>query len=138
MADFRRSISVLALVALILGSAVTASAQTAAFQCVANAAVPTLVRSEGLTELVGDLVLNCTGGNPTPAGAPVPAVNIQIFLNTAVTSDLLSSPWSEALLMLDEPGPANQFPCQTASGVCVAHRNRYGARHLQPSFDWKR
>ena len=66
MVDFRRMIPVLAIVAFLLGSAVTASAQPATpFQCFANGGVSTPARSEGLTELVGDLVLNCTGGTPT-------------------------------------------------------------------------
>lgn len=117
MADFRRSIPLLAVVALLLGSAVAVSAQVnPAFQCVANAGVPPLVRSEGLTELVGDLILNCTGGTPTPTGQQIPPVNIQIFLNTSVTSRILSGSLTEALLLLDDPGANNaanpsQAPC---------------------------
>jgi hypothetical protein len=59
-----------------------------------------VVRAEGYTELVGDLVLTCTGGNP---GAPFFA-NFQLFLNTNITSRLITSSQSEALLMIDEPG----------------------------------
>src|SRR5258708_40305552 len=115
MVDFRRMIPVLAVIAFLLGSAVTASAQpNAPFQCFANGGVSTPARSEGITELVGDLVLQCTGGAPTAPGAQIPQVNIQIFLNTALTSRLLSTtacgvnPCSEALLLLDEPGPGFQ------------------------------
>jgi hypothetical protein len=70
------------------------------------------MRSEGITELVGDIVLNCTGGTQIPAvaaggaipaGTVVPTVNLRIFLNTSVTSRLISDPWSEALLMINEP-----------------------------------
>ncbi|MGH9657091.1 MAG: hypothetical protein ACRD96_01025, partial [Bryobacteraceae bacterium] len=110
MADFRRYIPVLAFLVL----AATASAQNPAFQCTTNAGVPPIIRSEGLTELVGDLILNCTGGISTPIGGVIPPVNIQIFLNTSVTSDLIngsSSPWTEALLLLDEPLPGAQYPC---------------------------
>jgi len=126
MADFRRCLPVLAVLGLFFVLMTPASAQvTAALQCVANAAVPPIVRSEGLTEPVGDLVLNCQGGTPTAPGQPIPPVNIQIFLNTSVTSRLLTgstaigSQWSEALLLLDEPSQATQFPCPTASGVCI-------------------
>ena len=35
-----------------------------------------------------------------------------------LTSRLLSSTWTDALLLLDEPGPASQFACETAIGVC--------------------
>src|SRR5689334_24156029 len=45
-------------------------------------------RSEGYSERVGDIALVCTGGTPTASGVPVPTVDIQIFLNTAVTSRL--------------------------------------------------
>ena len=37
--------------------------------CNANAPVPPIVRAEGKAELVSDIVLTCTGGNPTMAGA---------------------------------------------------------------------
>jgi len=130
MADFRRSIIVLAALALLLGTAGIVSAQPAAqFTCTANAATPPLVRGEGITELTGDLLLTCTGGTATPAGVTVPTANIQIFLNTAITSRLISGPNDEALLMVDDPtvagdpgtGPgtaiAAQSPCPIGS-VC--------------------
>lgn len=131
MADFRKSLPVLAVFALILASAVSANAQGPAFSCFANAGVPPIVRAEGITELVGDILLNCTGGTPTPAGQPIPAVNIQIFLNTPVTSKLVSgSTLTEALLFLDDPGPQNlantvQDPCTTT--VCTNTGNGTGA-----------
>src|SRR5579859_7829172 len=102
MADFHRSIIVLAAVALLLGTAGIASAQ-GQFTCTANAATPPLVRGEGITELTGDLLLTCQGGTATGAGVSVPTANIQIFLNTAITSRLLSGPNDEALLMVDDP-----------------------------------
>ena len=40
---------------------------------------------------MGDLVLNCTGGNATDLGVAVPAVNITVTLNTEVTSRLLDT-----------------------------------------------
>ena len=87
MVDFRRMIPVLAVIAFLLGSAVTASAQpNAPFQCFANGGVSTPARSEDITALVGDFVLNCVGGVPTAYGAQVPQVNIQVFLNTSLTS----------------------------------------------------
>jgi hypothetical protein len=71
---------------------------------VANAGVPPTVRAEGLTELVGDLVLNCTGGVPTLAGQLVPKANVTIFLSVPITSRLIDSVnTSEALLLIDEP-----------------------------------
>ncbi|MGH9719916.1 MAG: hypothetical protein ACRD8O_06860 [Bryobacteraceae bacterium] len=78
-----------------------------------------------MTELTGEVTLNCTGGTPTPVGQQIQPVNVQVFLNTSVTSRLLTSSavlgsqWSEAILLLDDPAPNNQYPCQTATGVCI-------------------
>src|SRR6266436_5945213 len=140
MADFRKWIFALAVVALLAGFTVPASAQTPPFSCNANAGVPPIARAEGYTELVGDLILNCTGGVHTEFGQPVPPVNFQIFLNTNVTSRILSSfssgpQFNEALLSIDEPNspvnPTNSIlncgatgaPDQSATvqgpGVCV-------------------
>jgi hypothetical protein len=114
MANLRKLLLALTVV---LVATITASAQTVpAFQCTANAAVPPTLRAEGLAELVGDLVLNCTGGTPTALGNQVPRVNIQVFLNTNITSRLVSDPFSEALLLIDDPAPANQNPCTLSAG----------------------
>jgi hypothetical protein len=102
MADFRKWFLVLAAVALLVG---TANAQ--GFQCTANAGVTPLVRAEGIAELTGDLVLNCTGA--VPAGGII--ANIRIFLNTNVTSRLYQEDLparNEALLLIDDPAPAAQ------------------------------
>jgi len=101
MVAFRKLFPVLAIVALLLGSS-AANAQIAGqtpLTCIANAGVPPLVRAEGLTELFGDLVLVCTGGNPA---SPFLA-NFQLFLNTNITSRLVGSDLTEALLLVDEP-----------------------------------
>jgi hypothetical protein len=117
MADFRKWLFAFAVVALMLGLQVTASAQVnaPAFACTANAGVPPIVRSEGVTELVGDLILNCTGGTPTPNLEPIPLSNVQIFLNTQVTSRILSGGLSEATMLIDEPYPGGQPPVPSAA-----------------------
>src|SRR4051812_46832931 len=38
--------------------------------CTANGGLATPIRAEGLTELVGDYTITCTGGVPTPASVP--------------------------------------------------------------------
>jgi hypothetical protein len=119
MADFRKWSPAAALAVLMFGAVSANAQQGPAFSCVGNAGVPPIVRAEGITELVGDLVLNCSGGTPTAAGAPVPQVNFQIFLNTNVTSRLVADPWSEALLMIDEPTNAAQRYC-SQNGGCAA------------------
>jgi len=82
--------------------------------------VPTQLRSEGLTELVGDLVLTCSGGAPTPAGKPIPQANIAVYLNTNVTSRILSNGASEALLLIDDPVYPTQQLCPNIGGCVVA------------------
>jgi hypothetical protein len=112
MADFRKWFYALAVIAVLTALAVPAAAQNPPFQCVANAAVPPIVRAEGYTELVGDLTLNCTGGVPTPAGSAVPQVNVTVFLQqTNITSKILQGSssqngFNEALLIIDEPNSA--------------------------------
>lgn len=117
MVDFRKWYPALTIAALAISSAATASAQTNSinpFTCNATAGNPPLVRSEGLTELVGDIVLNCTGGVPTPVGLALPLVNFRLIFNTNVTSRLYSTDntgvarYNEALLAIDEPVPGNQ------------------------------
>ena len=110
MADFRKWFYALAMVALVIGLTVPASAQSSAVTCNTNASVPTLARAEGYTELVGDYVLVCTGGTPTAPAQVVPQVNVSVFLTTNITSRLTTSTgnYNEALLIIDEPNtPAN-------------------------------
>ena len=101
--------------------------------CVANGGVNTPVRAEGLAETVGDFEVTCTGGVPTAPGAPVPTADIQIYLNTYVTSKLLVNAWSEALLMIDDPLPGIQRLCGTTGdtesspGVCAITGTGTGA-----------
>ena len=85
--------------------------------------VPT-VRAEGLTERVGDILLTCTGGTPTKVGTLVPAVNLTVFFNPAITSRLYPNAWSEVLLLIDEPGSGQQgttntqLACNSPNGTC--------------------
>jgi len=109
MADFRRWFYALAVVALLAGFTLPVCAQVAPFNCQQNSGVPPIVRFEGYTELVGDIILSCTGGIPTPAGLAVPPVNFQVALNTNITSRLLAANlYNEALLIMDEPHSAIQ------------------------------
>jgi len=110
MVSFRRCILALAILALFTG---LASAQInggpgssgGSFTCQANVANPTAARSEGYSELLGDIVITCVGGTAIATGAPVPTANFTVALNnTIVTSRVFSNGASEALLLIDEPG----------------------------------
>jgi len=121
MADFRRWIYALAVVALLAGFTVPASAQNPPFTCTTSVSVTPVVRAEGYTELTGDLVLNCNGGQPTTPGQPVPQVNFTVFLNTNATSKITAAPvqtgglvisalFNEGLLIIDEPNSPLRTP----------------------------
>ncbi len=134
MADFRRWIPVLAVLAIIIGTATTASAATA-LSCIAGGAVIPELRSEGITELTGDLVYNCIGGTPTGANQPIPRVNIQVFMNSplAITSRLIGS-GDEALLMIDDPAEADQTLCPNAVLGCSLNGLGAGDAAQQASY----
>src|SRR5262245_17985633 len=127
--NFRRTILAMALLALFTG---LASAQVIIgpvgnaptgqqLQCVANVAVPNQLRSEGMTELTGDIILTCTGGLPLAQLSTVPTANITVSLATNVTSRLISCSTgvgncSEASLLIDEPNTAGSQGAFTGAG----------------------
>jgi hypothetical protein len=80
--------------------------------CTAAQGVPNISRAEGLAELMGDIVLNCVGGWPTPPGKPIPEYTLTYTLDTNITSRRLpeATDLSEALLTIDEPYPAVPIP----------------------------
>ncbi|HUI79238.1 MAG TPA: hypothetical protein VLY24_15035 [Bryobacteraceae bacterium] len=112
MADFRRWIIALAVLALFAG---LASAQTGGsggpnFTCNANTSNTPTIRQEGITEQVGDIVITCTGGNATD-GIAAPQVNITVALTSQITTRLVSTDAvSQALLLIDEPNTSTTGP----------------------------
>lgn len=95
--------------------------------CLATVAVPPLVRAEGMTEQIGDIVLICNGGQAPAAGSQIPTVNVTVSLGTNITSRILgnlgASNSSEALLLIDEPGsslpaPVAGFGSQAPQTLC--------------------
>jgi hypothetical protein len=118
MVDFRKCLMAFGAAALLFGLGSSAYAQ--GFSCTAFAN-PHIVRTEGVAELVGDVVLNCVGGTPTPAGTilgPFTLTGTQVQLNLLGTAYVTSrltgqagSADSEAVLSIDEPFPGT--PPQT-------------------------
>jgi len=111
MADFRKWIFAFAVLALMLGAS-TVNAQVipptgggASVVCNLNPANPTIVSAENISALVGDYVLICNGGTPTPAGTSIPQDDVTLTLNVNVTSRLLGGGYIDALLAIDEPYP---------------------------------
>ena len=65
-------------------------------------AVPPIVRSEGIAELVGDIILTCTNTPPPSGGMPVShlVTNVNVSLNVNVTNNLQGHP--DAVLIINE------------------------------------
>lgn len=123
MAEFRKLFYALGLASLLVGASSTAKA---AVVCSANVANPPIIREESFTELLGDIVLDCTGGTPTAGGIAVQTVNFTLSVSAPVTSRLLSNTdsvaglFNEALLIVDEPN----------TGVTLGGEPAHTARQL--------
>jgi hypothetical protein len=126
MVDFRRWITAIAVLALFAGLAcgqviigTSTGASAGPLTCTAAVSVPPQLRAEGLTELIGDIVIQCQGGTAIASGATIPTANITVSLGTNVTSRLLgtnnTSNASEALLLIDEPGSGGDGPGPAAA-----------------------
>src|SRR5205085_1304354 len=88
--------------------------------CTLNAGVPPIVRADGLSELIADAVLTCSGG---VAGQSTP-VNLSAFLNVSITSRLVNNA-TEALLLIDDPPPGLLSP-----GANVFRATQAGANQV--------
>jgi hypothetical protein len=134
MADFRKWILALSVLALVFTGVASAQGgvgnEGTNLVCTAGTAVPPQLRTEGYTELVGDITLICTGGTAPAMGQPIQLANVVVNMQGTITSRLLgTSGQSEALLMIDEPGatslsgvgPAeSQSLCTTPFSGCQA------------------
>jgi hypothetical protein len=76
------------------------------------------LRSEGLTELVGDILITCTaaqGSLPVAPGQPVPQANISVTLSAPLSTkaygSYVANTPTDALLLVDDPAPGNQNVC---------------------------
>ncbi len=91
----------------ILLAVLTIPAGAQAFQCTNVSGPAPIVRAEGTAELMGDIVLDCVAGIPTPPGQQVPQVNIAVELDTNMSSKVTAVSnqvqFLEALLIVDEP-----------------------------------
>jgi len=120
MADFRKLFLALIAGALLLGTVASA----ADYSCSVSA-VPTIVRSEGVADLAGDILLSCSG-DPLP----VPTIaNVRLRIpGTNITSKILgqrNTPAQnvlDAILLLDDagifpPGPLPRGYASTAGSL---------------------
>jgi hypothetical protein len=117
MADFRRWFLAFAALALVIGSVVPASAQSGPqISCNVNSAVQPTLRHEGLTELVGDILLVCVNGTnstgPTPPGSVIPQANLSVSLGATLGTPTIGL-GLDSLLLVDDPSMVNQTVCTT-------------------------
>jgi hypothetical protein len=131
--NLRRVLTAFAVLALFVGLASAQVVVPVPINCSVTAAVPTL-RSQGIVERPGDVVITCTGG-PTPtAGNPADRATIAIsfagvpITNTTAADGIKISGTSQnstdALLLIDEPnelgGPAPSYGQNAPISVCTA------------------
>jgi hypothetical protein len=112
MASFRRWFTALAVLAVAAG---VASAQVgigtggpgAPLACSAVGLIPQL-RVEGFTELLGDVLITCTGGPTYSPSTAIPTTTLTVYITSGftITSRLFNSGTglSEVLLLIDDPG----------------------------------
>src|ERR1022692_860142 len=146
MADFRRWLTVLAVIAVMafaasaqVGVISTNGSANSILACTATAAGTPELRPEGYTELAGDIVISCTGGPDLQIGAAIPTTNIVVYMapGVPITSRFLSSNGaSEALLIIDDAG-SNIVDDQLkrSFGSALDHR-RCGLQHRHWR-DWR-
>lgn len=143
MLSFRKALWVLAALTLMSGLAMAQATFEPPLSCTAQAAGTPSIRDNGVAELVGDVLILCTGGRPRPQTEVLPQINIQIFTQPVIN---ITSRWvygsdswgqfNEALLFVDEPSPSAQQLCGSTNapdraqpgsgqaavvGVCGAH-----------------
>ncbi len=90
---------------------------------------------------MGDFVIVCTGGVPTPLQKTILSVDVSVSINGTITSRLLAAPnWSEALLLIDDPPATSQVMCTSSNGVCALTReaspqdpNVFQGQQMQPN-----
>src|SRR5579862_1678266 len=145
MAHLRRFLVALAVVVLTAGLASAqigiAGAQMAGpLACTAQAAATPQLRSEGYSELVGDVLITCTGGAYPWLNSQVPSgrISVSTIPKIPVTSRLFGTGGagvSEALLIIDDAGDpgmpsgatgpfgphAPQVLCSDTAGGCLAY-----------------
>jgi hypothetical protein len=113
--------------------------------CTASVAGARDIDANTATGLVGDVLIRCSGGAPTPAGQPAPLADF--FVSTvpriSITSRLLKEPGfntlTDALIFADDPSPDKQTLCvpQGVSDTCPGSRlgSGDGRRTYDPDFN---
>jgi hypothetical protein len=89
--------------ALALVFALTAAPAFAQPSCQVTSPAPNTVRLNGTSELAGDVVLVCTGGDPAASTLYNFTLTLNVPLTTKITNTVTGE--TESLLLIDEPQP---------------------------------
>lgn len=81
-------------------------------------ASPQSVRSQGRTELLPQIEVDCTGGPFTTNESFVPKFDVTLTLSAPVTSQVLLGDFTEALLIFNDPDQMFQLPCPDPAEGC--------------------
>src|SRR5690348_9156888 len=104
-------------VLLLFGSTVRFAKAQTALTCTPSGGPP-VVKSEGITERLGDLLLNCTGGAPN---AQV-TINLSVFLTVNITNRVNNNTATDVVFTIDNgsgPQPSNVPGVLTAPNTLV-------------------
>ncbi len=89
------------------------------------------VRSEGVNELLPDIVLSCSGGAGAAAYEILVTANVPLA-SRQLTASLDNTGMVEAMLLVDEPQFAAQAGCAPlAAGACSSDANVFQGRQIQ-------
>jgi hypothetical protein len=119
MSHFRKMLFAAAAVASFIGTSNVASAQSNPFVC-NTSFTPLVVRVEGLRELVGDIVITCSGGNPVGATGAANGGLFQGatgFSSTATTTSAVLANGVVAQPILNSVGLTGSVPLSVISGT---------------------
>jgi hypothetical protein len=146
MAALRKILVALAVAALALaGASGTANAQfhpIVGMSCTAFA-VPAQSRAEGIAELLGDVIADCTTpGDEAPSLPPSILVNVTVTLNVNITNNIdfgSGSSIIDAVLLVNEEGAGTIAPITTSvlsGGNPNTPKPQYGTRVAPGSAQW--
>ena len=71
--------------------------------CSLQAPASPIARAGGGSELVGDVLITCSGGTPTAIGMPAPSADVVVLMNFNVSNRVAAGGFTDALLIVDEP-----------------------------------
>jgi uncharacterized protein (TIGR03437 family) len=101
-------------------------------------------RSDGTAELIGDLILACTGGRPTASGSALPRFQFLVGIRGTFSTRMMPAAngkftnTTDAILLAGDPPPSLQQACASEAQSCKAIAgsapNVFAGKILGPSM----